>query len=62
MHLGRKMRVDDIVELRCVSEQSIRRYIDQYKQTGKVKVAEYQYGPPKVLGNYEQLVFLDLSA
>lgn len=52
------MQVDDSVELCCVSEQSIRHYIDQYKQTGKAKAAKYRHRLPKVIGNYEQLVLL----
>ena len=48
------MRVDDSTDTCSVSNRSIRRYIHRFKQTGKVKAAVHQHGPPKVFGNYEQ--------
>ena len=58
MFFGKKMRIEDISELCSVSKRSIRRYIDRFKQTGEVKPTAYKRGPPKLLGNYEQLVLL----
>ena len=37
MFLGKKMHTEDISELCYINKRSIRCYIDQFKQTGKVK-------------------------
>jgi len=57
MYIVKNMSVAAISELCCVSESSVRCYIDRFNQ---VKPAEYQHGPPRLLGNDQQ--FKNLTA
>ena len=48
----------DISQQLCISERTVRRYIDMFEQTGEVKPKKQHHGPPKLLGDFEQLVLL----
>ena len=58
MYLVKKMSITAISDICCVSNKSVRRYIDRFSQTGEVKPTEYQHGPSRLLGNDQQLVLL----
>jgi len=58
MYIVKNMSVAAILELCCLSESSVRCYVDRFIQTGEVKPAEYQHGPPRLLGNGQQFVLL----
>ena len=47
-------------QLVCVSERSARRYVSKFQLTGDVEPVAYRHGPPKLLGDLEQLVLLRL--
>lgn len=49
-----------ISQLLCVSERTVRRYITQFEQSGDVQPVSHRHGPPKLLGDFEQLVLLRL--
>ena len=48
----------DISQQLCISERTVRRYIDMFEQTGEVEPKKQHHGPPKLLGDFEQLVLL----
>ena len=50
--------ISDISRQLCMSERTIRRYIDMFELTGDVRPRSQLHGPPKLLGDYEQLVLL----
>ena len=52
--------MSDIAEQLCLSERSVRRYIDLFQRTGDVKPCSQQHGPPKFLGEFEQVLLLRL--
>ena len=54
------MSPTEISHLMSVSERSIWRYIALFEETGDVKPAFYRHGPPRLLGEYEQLIVLQL--
>ena len=54
--------MSDIAEQLCLSERSVRRYIDLFQRTGDVKPCSQQHGPPKLLGEFEQVLLLRLSS
>ena len=58
LYLAEGLSTADISRLLCVSERTVRRYVVQFEQTGDVQPRSYQHGPPRLLGNYEQLVLL----
>ena len=43
-----------------LSERTVRRYIATFQQTGDVEVKQHQHGPPKLLGEFEQLTLLQI--
>lgn len=45
-------------QLVCVSERTVRRYITLFEQTGDVQPESQSHGPPKLLGDFEQLILL----
>ena len=48
----------DISQLLCISEKTVRRYIASFLITGDIKPKSHRHGPPKLLGEFEQLVLL----
>ena len=58
LHTAHSLKVSDIVEQLCLSERSVRRYIDLFQRTGDVKPCSQQHGPPKLLGEFEQVLLL----
>ena len=60
LYLAKNLSIAEVSELVCVSERTIKRYITQFNQTGDVHPATHQHGPPKLLGEFEQLVLLRL--
>ena len=48
----------EIADLLCVSARTVRRYIAQFRHTGDIQPATQRHGPPKLLGDFEQLVLL----
>ena len=50
----------EISQCLSVSQSSVYRYIELFNQTGDVKPRSYRHGPPKLLGDLEQLVLLRL--
>ena len=50
----------EIANLACVNERTVRRYITLFEQTGDIQPALQRHGPPKLLGDFEQLVLLRL--
>ena len=50
----------DISQLLCVSERTVRRFVTLFQQTGDIKPKSHRHGPPKLLGDYEQLLLLRL--
>ena len=59
-HCPHSLKASDIVEQLCLSERSVRRYIDLFQRTGDVKPCSQQHGPPKLLGEFEQVLLLRL--
>ena len=51
---------NDISQLLCVSERTVRRFVTLFQQTGDIKPKSYRHGPPKLMGDYEQLLLLRL--
>ena len=51
---------NDISQLLCVSERTVRRFVTLFQQTGDVKPKSHRHGPPKLMGDYEQLLLLRL--
>ena len=51
---------DEISELVCVSRSTIRRYLTRFWSTGEVQPTSQRHGPLKLLGDFEQLVLLNL--
>ena len=52
--------VSDISQLLCVSERTVRRFVTLFRQTGDIKLKSQRHGPPKLMGDYEQLLLLRL--
>lgn len=50
----------DISQLLCVSERTVRRFVTLFQRTGDIKPKSYRHGPPKLMGDYEQLLLLRL--
>ena len=48
----------EISQLLAISPSSVYRYITLFEQTGDVKPRSYRHGPPKLLGDMEQLFLL----
>ena len=60
LHTAHSLKVSDIAEQLCLSERSVRRYIDLFQRTGDVKPCSQQHGSPKLLGEFEQVLLLRL--
>ena len=52
----------NIAKQLCISKRTVRRYISSYETTGDVESRTYTHGPPKLLGDFEQLVLLKIIA
>ena len=50
--------VTEISRYLAVSPSSVYRYITLFEQTGDVNQKSYRHGPPKLLGDMEQLFLL----
>lgn len=50
----------DLSQTLCVSESTVRRYLRLFLQTGDVQPVNHRHGPPKTLGDLEQLKVLRL--
>ena len=60
LSLVQQLCPDAIAQLLSVSARTVRRYIDLFYQTGDVVPRPRRYGPPRLLGDHEQLVLLRL--
>lgn len=60
LYISHKLAPSDIAHIMCISERTVWRYIALFEQTGDVKPATYHHGPPKLLGDFEQLTILRL--
>jgi transposase len=60
LYLAHDLDVAEISQCLSVSQSSVYRYIELFQQTGDVKPRSYRHGPPKLLGDLEQLVLLRL--
>ena len=60
LHLAHNLDVAEISQLLSVSPSSVYRYVEMFQLTGNVKPINYRHGPPKLLGDMEQLVLLRL--
>ena len=60
LHIAHSLKVSDIAEQLCRSERSVRRYIGLFQRSGDVKPCSQQHGPPKLLGEFEQVLLLRL--
>ena len=58
LHTDRGNTVSEISEQLCMSKRSVYRYIRSFEQTGDVKPRSHRHGPPKLIGQLEQLVLL----
>ena len=47
--------VESIALKFCVSERSVRRYLQKFYQTGNVEPVSQKHRPPQLLGSFEQL-------
>ena len=60
LYTAKQLSPVEISRLVCVSERTARRYITKFEQTGDVQPVSQRHGPPKLLGDFEQLVLLRL--
>ena len=51
--LLRKMSYNEAGDILFMSEQSVRRYVDQYQSTGDVEPRKHRHGPKKMLNEAE---------
>ena len=58
LHIAHSLDVTEISQLLAISPSSVYRYITLFEQTGDVKPRSYCHGPPKLLGDVEQLFLL----
>ena len=58
LHIAHSLDVTEISQLLAISPSSVYRYITLFEQTGDVKPRSYRHGPPKLLGDMEQLFLL----
>ena len=59
-YLASNATLTDIASTFCLSERTVRRYVDLFYQTGDVLPKESAHGPKKLLGDHEQVVVLQL--
>ena len=50
----------DISQLLYVSERTVLRFVTLFQRTGDIKPKSHHHAPPKLLGDYEQLLLLRL--
>ena len=60
LYIAHYLDMSDISKLLCISERTVRRYVSSFQQTEDVKPKSQCHGPPKLLGDFEQLVLLRL--
>ena len=60
LYITQHLDVHEISELLCISERTARRYIHLFDQTGDIKPVSQRHGPPRLLGEFEQLMLLRL--
>ena len=60
LHVAHNMEVTEISQQLSVSQSSVYRYIELFERTGDVRPKSYRHGPPKLLGDMEQLFLLKL--
>ncbi len=58
LYIAYQLSFVEISQQLCVSERTVRRYINMFEQTGEVEPKSHRSGPPKLLGDFEQLVLL----
>jgi len=62
LHIAHQYSVSDIADKICISERTVCRYLAKFNTTGEVKSTLQKHGPSKLLGEYEQLVLLEIIA
>ena len=60
--LLRKMSYNEAGDILFMSEQSVRRYVDQYQSTGDVEPTKHRHGPEKMLNEAEMIIVIQLLA
>ena len=60
MNLVYRASASKISRLLCLSERTVQRYLTLFRRTGDVKPKERKNGPPKLLGEVEQVILLRL--
>ncbi len=59
-YLAYQISPTQLADVFCLSERTVRRYIDKFYHTGDVEPKQGGQGPMKLLGDYEQLVILQM--
>jgi len=59
-YIVHQLTVTDISQTLCISERTVRKYINMFEQTGDVEPRKQCHGPPKLLGDFEQLILLNI--
>ena len=49
-----------IALLLSISDRTVRRYLDQFNQTGDVQPQKYRHGPQPIFGEFEQILIIRL--
>ena len=57
---AKNMSPEEISALVCISQSTIRRYLTRFWSTGDVQPTSQRHGPSRLLGDFEQLVLLNL--
>lgn len=60
LYLAHNLDVTEISQYLSISTSSVYRFIELFYQSGDVKPRSYCHGPPKLLGDLEQLILLRL--
>ena len=60
LNLAQGFSSQEIGEILCLSERTVRRYLTLFHQTGNVQPATRRNGPRRLLGDHEQLQMLQL--
>lgn len=58
LHVAENISITRIAEMLCVSESTVRRYLNLFWQTGDVKPVEFCHGPSTILGDFECMIIL----
>ena len=56
------MSYNEAGDILFMSEQSVRRYVDQYQSTGDVEPRKHRHGPKKMLNETEMIIVIQLLA